>query len=114
MSTAPRIAGSSSPSAAPTSRAGPTASTRSRRSARASRAIALGLAKHLCIPFNLEIPAYDDVPRSYDGLKRYLTVLDSRFAPGHLAEGIVFHHPDGRRAKIKRKDFASGRAQDAA
>jgi hypothetical protein len=32
--------------------------------------------------------------------------LDSRFAPGHLAEGIVFHHPDGRRAKIKRKDFA--------
>jgi hypothetical protein len=22
-----------------------------------------------------------------------------------LAEGIVFHHPDGRRAKIKRKDF---------
>lgn len=33
--------------------------------------------------------------------------------PGHLAEGIVFHHPDGRRAKIKRKDFAAGRAQDA-
>jgi len=25
--------------------------------------------------------------------------------PGHRAEGIVFHHPDGRRAKIKRKDF---------
>jgi hypothetical protein len=24
------------------------------------------------------------------------------------AEGIVFHHPDGRRAKIKRKDFAWG------
>jgi hypothetical protein len=26
-------------------------------------------------------------------------------APAGLAEGIVFHHPDGRRAKIKRKDF---------
>lgn len=73
----------------------------------------LGLAKHLCAPFNLEIPSYDDVPRNYDGLKRYLATLDSRFAPGHLAEGIVFHHPDGRRAKIKRKDFAAGRSADA-
>jgi len=73
----------------------------------------LGLAKHLCVPFNLEIPAYDEVPRTYDDLKRFLSTLDSRFAPGHLAEGIVFHHPDGRRAKIKRKDFAPGRAQDA-
>jgi hypothetical protein len=68
----------------------------------------LGLTRHLCVPFNLEIPAYDDVPRTYDGLKRFLGALDSRFAPGHLAEGIVFHHPDGRRAKIKRKDFAPG------
>jgi hypothetical protein len=72
----------------------------------------LGLPNHLCVPFNLEIPVYDDVPRSYDGLKRFLETLDSRFAPGHLAEGIVFHHPDGRRAKIKRKDFAGGRAAD--
>jgi len=37
----------------------------------------------------------------------FLTSLESRYAPGHLAEGIVFHHPDGRRAKIKRKDFPS-------
>ncbi|WP_141584345.1 hypothetical protein [Actinomadura sp. WMMA1423] len=41
-----------------------------------------------------------------DGLRDYLAKLDSRFAPGHLADGIVFHHPDGRRAKIKRRDFA--------
>ncbi|WP_394827216.1 hypothetical protein [Pendulispora albinea] len=68
----------------------------------------LGLAKNLCVPFNLEIPAYEDVPRSFDGLKAFLEKLDSRFAPGHLAEGIVFHHPDGRRAKIKRKDFGHG------
>jgi hypothetical protein len=46
------------------------------------------------------------VPRTYDGLREFLATLDSRFAPGHLAEGIVFHHRDGRRAKIKRKDFA--------
>jgi hypothetical protein len=67
----------------------------------------LGLSKDICVPFNLEIPAYDDVPRSYDALKAFLSKLDSKFSPGHVAEGIVFHHPDGRRAKIKRKDFAA-------
>ncbi|HET8658882.1 MAG TPA: hypothetical protein VFM55_07775 [Micromonosporaceae bacterium] len=45
------------------------------------------------------------MPRSFGELRDYLAKLESRFAPGHLAEGIVFHHPDGRRAKIKRKDF---------
>ncbi|WP_437762008.1 hypothetical protein WMF27_01670 [Sorangium sp. So ce281] len=68
----------------------------------------LGLASHMVVPFNLEIPVYDDVPRSYDGLRGLFQHLESRFAPGHLAEGIVFHHPDGRRAKIKRKDFPGG------
>jgi hypothetical protein len=67
----------------------------------------LGLEEHRCVPFNLEVPAFDAVPRSYSGLKEYLSKLESRFAPGHLAEGIVFHHTDGRRAKIKRKDFAA-------
>src|ERR1043166_1413286 len=59
----------------------------------------LGLPKNLCVPFNLEIPAYKDAPRSYEGLKEYLNTLESLFSPGHLAEGIVFHHADGRRAK---------------
>jgi hypothetical protein len=66
----------------------------------------LQLSTHLCIPFNLEIPVYEEVPRHFDGLKAFLSTLDSKYCPGHLAEGIVFHHPDGRRAKIKRKDFA--------
>ncbi|WP_112735230.1 RNA ligase family protein [Micromonospora noduli] len=65
----------------------------------------LGLEKHTCVPFNLRVPALPDAPRSYSELRGYLAALESRFAPGHLAEGIVFHHPDGRRAKIKRKDF---------
>ncbi|MEV0326729.1 hypothetical protein AB0H63_09805 [Micromonospora echinospora] len=65
----------------------------------------LGLEEHRCVPFNLCVPALPDAPRSYTGLREYLAGLESRFAPGHLAEGIVFHHPDGRRAKIKRKDF---------
>lgn len=66
----------------------------------------LALEEHRCIAFNREAPTYPDVPRDYAGLQDYLSTLESRFAPGHLAEGIVFHHPDGRRAKIKRKDFA--------
>ncbi|WP_219471102.1 RNA ligase family protein [Nonomuraea rhizosphaerae] len=68
----------------------------------------LGLSEHRCVPFNLEAPVYQDVPRGYAELHDYLAKLDSGFAPGSLAEGIVFHHPDGRRAKIKRKDFPRG------
>lgn len=69
----------------------------------------LGLTDNRCVPFNLDIPAYDLVPRDFAGLQGFLAELESRFAPGHLAEGIVFHHPDGRRAKIKRKDFPRDR-----
>lgn len=36
--------------------------------------------------------------RTFDGLKKWLTE--------HPIEGVVFHHPDGRMAKIKRRDFA--------
>jgi hypothetical protein len=66
----------------------------------------LQLAAQLCVPFNLEVPVFQDVPRGYAELQEFLATLESRYAPGHLAEGIVFHHPDGRRAKIKRKDFS--------
>lgn len=69
----------------------------------------LQLAKHLCVPFNIEVPSFEHVERSFDGLLGFLREAESRFSPGHLAEGIVFHHPDGRRAKIKRKDFAPTR-----
>lgn len=67
----------------------------------------LGLEKHLCAPFNLEIPTYEQLERSFEGFQAALARLESQFSPEHLAEGIVFHHPDGRRAKIKRKDFAA-------
>lgn len=70
---------------------------------------ALQLEEHLCVPFDLKIPHYDSVPRDYNGLRSTLSDLESRFSPGALAEGIVFHHPDGRRAKIKRKDFGDKR-----
>jgi hypothetical protein len=38
-----------------------------------------------------------DVPRSIDGITEYLS--------SNMIEGIVFSHPDGRRCKIRRKDF---------
>lgn len=38
-----------------------------------------------------------DVPRDFDGLAAWLHA--------HDYEGIVWHHPDGRMAKIKRRDF---------
>lgn len=40
----------------------------------------------------------DNVPRDYDGLAEWM-----RTCPW---EGIVWHHPDGRMAKLKRRDFA--------
>ena len=36
-------------------------------------------------------------PRDFDGIKSYLATADM--------EGIVWHHPDGRMAKVKKKDF---------
>ncbi len=66
----------------------------------------LGLERHLCVPFDLQAPAYVDAPRSFEGLREFLASLESSYSVGNLAEGIVFHHPDGRRAKIKRRDFA--------
>jgi len=38
-----------------------------------------------------------DVPRSFEGIRSTLSVLPW--------EGLVFHHPDGRMAKIRCKDF---------
>lgn len=40
---------------------------------------------------------YENVPTDYDGLEEWLIDKD--------IEGLVWHHPDGRMAKIKKKDF---------
>jgi hypothetical protein len=39
-----------------------------------------------------------DAPRDFDGLKQF-------FINRNSIEGIVWHHPDGRMVKIKRRDF---------
>jgi hypothetical protein len=46
----------------------------------------------------------EHAPRTYDGLRDYLA---------HDIEGIVFHHPDGRMAKIKGRDFGIKRGKHA-
>ncbi len=38
-----------------------------------------------------------DAPRTFEALRAYLSPL--------IMEGIVWHHPDGRMVKIKRRDF---------
>lgn len=40
-----------------------------------------------------------DTPRDFAGLRAWL-LAHPKF------EGIVWHHPDGRRAKLKHRDFA--------
>lgn len=40
------------------------------------------------------------VPRDYDGLKKWLAESDF--------EGVVWWHPDGRKAKLKKRDFPHG------
>lgn len=55
------------------------------------------LRRHGGIPFDAVTDAYDPPPLDYDGLRDFL--LARPF------EGIVWHHPDGRMAKIKRRDF---------
>ena len=48
-----------------------------------------------------EAVQYPDAPRDYDGLLEWLD--------GRDIEGLVFHHPDGRMAKIKKRDFGLSR-----
>lgn len=54
------------------------------------------LTLHLLVPHD-DAEIYDDVTRTFEGLRAFLESFDG--------EGLVFHHPDGRMAKIKRRDY---------
>jgi hypothetical protein len=54
-----------------------------------------GFERHTLVRHGVEV--LHDAPRDFDGLKAYLK--------DRSIEGIVWHHPDGRMVKIKRKDF---------
>lgn len=45
----------------------------------------------------------EDAPRDFEGLKTWMQGLN--------IEGLVWHHPDGRRAKLKLRDFGIKRAK---
>ncbi|MES2597799.1 MAG: DUF5565 family protein [Verrucomicrobiota bacterium] len=53
-----------------------------------------GFDTHILVPHGKEIL---DAPRDFNGLKSWLESL--------TIEGVVWHHPDGRMVKIKRRDF---------
>lgn len=54
-----------------------------------------GETRHFLLRHDSSI--WRDCPRSYEGLRDLLACI--------CQEGIVFHHPDGRMAKVKRRDF---------
>ena len=64
-----------------------------------------GYSAHVLINHATET-AFDDAtpepPRDYDGLREWMLTVASE--DGY--EGIVWHHPDGRMAKLKKRDFA--------
>lgn len=54
------------------------------------------LQEHALIPHGSTVVSI--VPSTYDELAQYMAEIDF--------EGVVWHHPDGRMAKLKRRDFA--------
>jgi len=60
-----------------------------------------GTENHILIPHGKEV--YGDCPRTFDGIREWLKDKD--------IEGIVWHHPDGRMVKIKKKDFGYKRLE---
>lgn len=57
-----------------------------------------GLSEHFLWKHGQPLePDFPDPPRSFEGLRDYLS--------RHVMEGVVWHHPDGRMVKIKRRDF---------
>jgi hypothetical protein len=61
-----------------------------------------GFAEHTLVSHDLadRLPA----PREYEALREWLATQP--------IEGIVWHHPDGRMAKIKKKDFGLARKEE--
>lgn len=55
-----------------------------------------GFAEHVLVSHQ-RTGEHLDAPRTFAGLRDWLQGMD--------IEGIVFHHPDGRMAKIKKRDF---------
>jgi hypothetical protein len=59
-----------------------------------------GFADHALVSHS-DTGSFSDAPRTFEGLRDWLSGKD--------IEGIVFHHADGRMAKIKLRDFKLSR-----
>jgi hypothetical protein len=55
-----------------------------------------GFERHTLLKHS-DAEQYPDVERTFDGLRKWMEDKD--------IEGLVFHHPDGRMAKIKKRDY---------
>ena len=67
----------------------------------------LGLGYKVCVPHVLA-PRYADSLRTYDSLRdKCIDGVYSLYSPGHIAEGFVFHHPDGRMVKLRFSTFSA-------
>lgn len=62
-----------------------------------------GAAAHRMVA-HAEAEVLADAPRGFEALGAFLAAFDG--------EGLVFHHPDGRMAKIKRRDFGHGQTAE--
>lgn len=62
-----------------------------------------GYEKDCLVPHDDALVILDPIKRTFSGIKSYLSVIG--------VEGIVFHHPDGRMAKIKARDFGIRRGE---
>jgi len=49
------------------------------------------------LKYHSALESFAEAPRDFDGLREWLSLRD--------IEGLVFHHTDGRMAKIKLRDF---------
>jgi hypothetical protein len=61
-----------------------------------------GLDRHKLVA-HVAAAVFPDAPRTFDALRDWLAQ--------HDIEGLVWHHPDGRMAKIKLRDFGLKRAK---
>jgi hypothetical protein len=60
-----------------------------------------GFDKHVLVRHGVEL--LPEFPREYDAIREALK--------DGAIEGVVWHHPDGRMAKVKGRDFGFGRAK---
>jgi len=63
-----------------------------------------GFEHHVLVPHS-EATQYENIERTFSGIRTFLESVN--------IEGLVFHHQDGRMAKIKKRDYGRERINGA-